>query len=269
MRRNTWSTLSSLCRGESWIWSLFYLVYAHWAVCLLSCQTCALFLLQKTTMGGEKSLGTWLQCFLLLLLLWTLPSVPFRWGEKPQHLPTEKKKQTTCKVTKCSWLSGGGLLFSGIFFKSYDSQLAVTKSVVWISWSSFKHPYYYWLQSLGWSFLFLCTNSGYFRLHKYLKHVVRLRRNVYLLSFLWPLEYYLSRTHPKRLWYHSCECNSSSVYWFGNLRACCSLQKKKLCLGRHWAKEEYEGNWTKENEEVRETKEKANKQLRDWGNGSS
>lgn len=187
MRRNTWSTLSSLCRGESWIWSLFYLVYAHWAVCLLSCQTCALFLLQKTTMGGEKALVRGYSVFFYCFFCEHCPLFLSGGEKNPNTSPPKKKKQTTCKVTKCSWLSGGGLLFSGIFFKSYDSQLAVTKSVVWISWSSFKHPYYYWLQSLGWSFLFLCTNSGYFRLHKYLKHVVRLRRNV--LSPVIPLAF--------------------------------------------------------------------------------
>lgn len=59
MKRNIWSTLSLLCRGESWIWSIFffYLVCAHWAACSFSGWLCRSSLATKTGREGEKGGG--------------------------------------------------------------------------------------------------------------------------------------------------------------------------------------------------------------------
>lgn len=58
MRRNIWSTLSLLCRGESWIWSIFF----FFTLCVLIGQLVpfqvdcvALHLLQK--LGGREERG--------------------------------------------------------------------------------------------------------------------------------------------------------------------------------------------------------------------
>lgn len=138
---------------------------------------------------GKKALVSGYGVFFYCLFCQYCPLVLSGLGRKKPNasLPKQKKNQTP----PAKLLNVHGLWVEAYSFLLYslspnNSQLAVTKSVVWISWSSFKLPYYYWLQSLGWSFLFLCANSGYLRLHKYLKDVVWLLRNVYLLSSLWP-----------------------------------------------------------------------------------
>lgn len=84
-----------------------------------------LLLLQRNVRGG-KSLGIWLQCFLLLLVLWILPSVPFTCGEKnPNTSPTKQEKsQPTCKVTKMLmtkwWVEVYFFLVSSLSLKVYN-----------------------------------------------------------------------------------------------------------------------------------------------------
>lgn len=87
MKRSTWSTHSSLCRGESWVWSIFFLTW-----CMLPGQsafrlgTCS-FLASKMGMEGA-SLGIWQLSILLLLALWKLPSVAFSCEKKnPNPFP--------------------------------------------------------------------------------------------------------------------------------------------------------------------------------------
>lgn len=99
MRRNTWSTLSSLCRGESWIWSFFILVCAYSAVPLLLGQAPALA--SKKCEREKKALvSSYSVSFYCLFCEYCLSSFQV-WGEKPQHLSNQTKNfQPTCKVTK-------------------------------------------------------------------------------------------------------------------------------------------------------------------------
>lgn len=93
MRRNTWSTLSSLCRGESWIWSFFYLVCAHCAVSLLSGQAPALA--SKKCEGGKKP-GYLATVFPFVVCVVNIALSSFHvWGEKPQHLSNQTRKIPT------------------------------------------------------------------------------------------------------------------------------------------------------------------------------
>lgn len=99
MRKNTWSTHSSLCRGESWIWSFVYLVCADSAVSLLSGQAPAVA--WKKWGGGEEALlSGYSVSFYCLFCEYCLSSFEVR-GEKSQHLSNQtKKSKLTCKVTK-------------------------------------------------------------------------------------------------------------------------------------------------------------------------
>lgn len=106
MRRNIWSTLSLLCRGESWIWSIFF-----FTLCVLIGQLVpfqvdcvALHLLQK--LGGREERGEAKKgsfchlCILSLLILWILPSVPLGCEEKnpDPFSPTQTKRISNLKI---------------------------------------------------------------------------------------------------------------------------------------------------------------------------
>lgn len=106
-RRNTWSTLSSLCRGESWIWSFFYLVCAHCAVSLLSGQAPALA--SKKCEGGGKAWVSGYSVSFCCLCCEYCPQFLSRVGRKtPTPLqPNKKNPNPLAKLLKCSWLSGG------------------------------------------------------------------------------------------------------------------------------------------------------------------
>lgn len=89
MKRNTWSTRSSLCRGESWIWSNFFnLVYASWAVCFQVGHLLLLFSCFKNESGGGKPwylaiVFSFIVCFVkIALCCFQL------WEEKSQSFPT-------------------------------------------------------------------------------------------------------------------------------------------------------------------------------------
>lgn len=118
MKRNIWSTLSLLCRGESWIWSIFFLP----CVCLLGSLflfrlIVSLFTCHKNWEGGrkggrQKKKGSfWHLCILSLLILWILPSVPLGCEEKnpDPFSPTQTKRISYLKIIKC--LTGSFSLF--------------------------------------------------------------------------------------------------------------------------------------------------------------
>lgn len=117
MKRNIWSTLSLLCRGESWIWSIFFLP----CVCLLGSLflfrlIVSLFTCYKNWEGGrkggrQKKGSFWHLCILSLLILWILPSVPLGCEEKnpDPFSPTQTKRISNLKIIKC--LTGSFSLF--------------------------------------------------------------------------------------------------------------------------------------------------------------
>lgn len=117
MKRNIWSTLSLLCRGESWIWSIFFLP----CVCLLGSLflfrlIVSLFTCYKNWEGGrkggrQKKGSFWHLCILSLLILWILPSVPLGCEEKnpDPFSPTQTKRISYLKIIKC--LTGSFSLF--------------------------------------------------------------------------------------------------------------------------------------------------------------
>lgn len=160
MKRNIWSTLSLLCRGESWIWSIFffYLVCAHWAACSFSGWLCRSSLATKTGReggkgGGKKKVvsGTFVSfhclfCGYCLLFLWDV-----RRKTPTLSHPPKQKGYPTSKLLNV-WLAV--FLFSVLWLRTCCSQ-----DRAWISWSSFRFPNYYFLQSLGWFFLFLSVPS--------------------------------------------------------------------------------------------------------------
>lgn len=117
MKRNIWSTLSLLCRGESWIWSIFFLP----CVCSLGSLflfrlIVSLFTCYKNWEGGrkggrQKKGSFWHLCILSLLILWILPSVPLGCEEKnpDPFSPTQTKRISNLKIIKC--LTGSFSLF--------------------------------------------------------------------------------------------------------------------------------------------------------------
>lgn len=107
MRRNIWSTLSLLCRGESWIWSFFFFL-----PCVCSLGSLFLFRLivslftcyknwEGGRKGGRQKKGSFCHlCILSLLILWILPSVPLGCEEKnpDPFSPTQTKKISNLKI---------------------------------------------------------------------------------------------------------------------------------------------------------------------------
>lgn len=118
MKRNIWSTLSLLCRGESWIWSFFFFLPC---VCSLGSLflfrlIVSLFTCYKNWEGGreggrQKKGSFWHLCILSLLILWILPSVPLGCEEKnpDPFSPTQTKRISNLKIIKC--LTGSFSLF--------------------------------------------------------------------------------------------------------------------------------------------------------------
>lgn len=118
MRRNIWSTLSLLCRGESWIWSIFFFL-----PCVCSLGSLFLFRLivslftcyknwEGGRKGGRQKKGSFCHlCILSLLILWILPSVPLGCEEKnpDPFSPTQTKRISNLKIIKC--LTGSFSLF--------------------------------------------------------------------------------------------------------------------------------------------------------------
>lgn len=186
MRRNTWSTLSLLCRGQSWIWSFFYLVYAYSAVSLLRGQAPALA--SKEMWGGGKALVSgYSVSFYCLFCEYCLSSFQV-WGEKPQHLSNQTKNPNSlAKLLKCSWLSGRWrfipfwyLLQVLRFTIGYNQVSGMNVLIIFLNFlatttcKAWTHPFCFCQ----------CTNSGYLRVHKYLKHIVWLLRNPFGLWLL-------------------------------------------------------------------------------------
>lgn len=136
----------------------FYLVCAHWAACSFSGWLCRSSLATKTGREGGKGGGKkkvvsatfvffhCLFCGYCLLFLWDV-----RRKTPTLSHPPKQKGYPTSKLLNV-WLAV--FLFSVLWFRMCCSQ-----DRAWISWSSFRFPNYYCVQSLGWFFLFLSVPS--------------------------------------------------------------------------------------------------------------
>lgn len=130
----------------------------------------ALFLLQKWEWRGQALVsGNYLFFYCLLC-----KNCPLLLSAVRRKIPilSHLSKQLTKKASSKSlnvFVRVVSLL-SGIFFKSYDSEFAVAKTAMWISWSSSKLPLLLFPAKPGLILaVFFCTDSGYLRPRKYLK----------------------------------------------------------------------------------------------------
>lgn len=175
-RRNTWSTLSLLCRGESWICSFF----DFWS----GTRSC----FKKYGGGGGKPWYLAIM-FLFIACFGNIASVPFRCRKKnPSTSPTKQKNPNPpSKLLKCSWLSGWWrfipfwyLLRVLRFTIGYNQVSGMNVLIIFLNflataaYRAWTHPFCFCQ----------CTSSGYLRVHKYLKHIVWLLRNPFGLWIL-------------------------------------------------------------------------------------